>query len=176
VPVLLDAGGVDAPLSPALLATLTVISPNETELARLTGGQPTETEQQVLAAAASLQQAAADAAAAAEAAAAPPAQQQQQQRRLQVLVKRGSAGSLLVGPGGQPVVQQAAIPAAKVVDTTGAGDCFTAAWMVAVLQGLDAPMQFASAAASICVSRPGAMTSLPSRADVEQLLERLPNS
>ncbi len=46
VPVVLDAGGVDAPLPAELCACLAVLSPNETELARLTG-MPTEDEQQV---------------------------------------------------------------------------------------------------------------------------------
>jgi len=35
--VLLDCGGQEGPLAPALLAALAVLSPNETELARLTG-------------------------------------------------------------------------------------------------------------------------------------------
>lgn len=37
VPVVLDAGGIEAPLSPAILPYLEILSPNETELARLTG-------------------------------------------------------------------------------------------------------------------------------------------
>ena len=37
VPVLLDCGGVEGPISPDLLRCLSCISPNETELARLTG-------------------------------------------------------------------------------------------------------------------------------------------
>ena len=38
VPVILDAGGVDKPIGHDLLANITILSPNETELARLTGG------------------------------------------------------------------------------------------------------------------------------------------
>jgi ribokinase len=60
----------------------------------------------------------------------------------------------------------------RVVDTTGAGDCFTAAFAVALLEGktgADA-LRFASAAASICVQRKGAMPSMPSRAEVTALL------
>lgn len=38
VPVLLDCGGVEGPISPDLLHSITTLSPNETELARLTGG------------------------------------------------------------------------------------------------------------------------------------------
>lgn len=117
VPVLLDAGGVDAPISVELLAHLSIISPNETELARLTAGQPADTEQQVLAAASALQQQAAAAVGALT-----PQQQVQQQhgrQQLQVLVKRGAEGSLLVAPDGELAGRQAAIPASKLVDTTG---------------------------------------------------------
>ena len=60
----------------------------------------------------------------------------------------------------------------NVVDTTGAGDCFTAAYAVALLEGkrgADA-LRFASAAGSICVRRKGAMPSMPSRGGVEGLL------
>lgn len=72
-------------------------------------------------------------------------------------------------------MRQAVVPAAAVVDTTGAGDCFTAAFAVGVLEGL-APagaLQLASAAASICVSRSGAMPSLPPREEVDALLRTL---
>ena len=37
VPVLLDCGGVEGPISPELMHNITTLSPNETELARLTG-------------------------------------------------------------------------------------------------------------------------------------------
>ncbi|KAF8073119.1 hypothetical protein HT031_000780 [Scenedesmus sp. PABB004] len=158
--VLLDAGGVDAPLSGELLRHLTVISPNETELQRLTG-LPTASEAELLAAAAALQRAAVEQRGGGGGAA--PA----------VLLKLGAAGSMLLGPDGA-VVRQPAVPAPRVVDTTGAGDCFTAAFAVALLEGRPpaAAMAFAAAAASICVSRPGAMPSLPSREELEALLAR----
>lgn len=37
VPIILDAGGVDAPIPPELLNVVDIFSPNESELARLTG-------------------------------------------------------------------------------------------------------------------------------------------
>ena len=40
VPVILDCGGVEGPISDELLRDVTVLSPNETELARLTGEAP----------------------------------------------------------------------------------------------------------------------------------------
>ncbi len=54
VPVYLDAGGVEGGISERLLAALTVLSPNETELARLTG-LPTQTLAECEAAARALQ-------------------------------------------------------------------------------------------------------------------------
>lgn len=50
VPVILDAGGIDSPVPDELLKYVTIFSPNETELARITG-MPTETIGQVEAAA-----------------------------------------------------------------------------------------------------------------------------
>lgn len=131
VPVLLDAGGVDAPLSDALLQHISTISPNETELQRLTG-QQTETEQQVLAAATALQQHAAQlpkppggvstAAAGQQLASGTSGAQQGfsgDQRLLRVLVKRGSSGSMMVAPDGGQEAMQTAVAAKRVVDTTG---------------------------------------------------------
>jgi ribokinase len=67
------------------------------------------------------------------------------------------------------------VPAPRVIDTTGAGDCFTAAFAVARLEGQPPPraLLFASAAASLCVRRAGAMPSLPDRAEVDALLAEL---
>ena len=59
-----------------------------------------------------------------------------------------------------------------MVDTTGAGDCFTAAFGVGLMEGMPAAeaLRFASAAACLCVQKMGAMPSLPARRDVEGLL------
>lgn len=52
----------------------------------------------------------------------------------EVLVKLGGKGSALFVKGEQPI-QQPIISAKKVVDTTGAGDTFTAAYAVATVEG-----------------------------------------
>lgn len=52
----------------------------------------------------------------------------------QVLVKLGNKGSVLFVEGEKPI-QQPAILAKTVVDTTGAGDTFTAAFAVALVEG-----------------------------------------
>jgi ribokinase len=79
-----------------------------------------------------------------------------------------------VHAGGE-VHEQAAVPVDKVVDTTGAGDCFTAAFAVARLEGKAAPaaLRFAATAAAICVQRAGAMPSLPSRQEADDLVASL---
>lgn len=52
----------------------------------------------------------------------------------QVLVKLGAKGSVLFIEGEEPI-RQSIISASKVVDTTGAGDTFTAAFAVALVEG-----------------------------------------
>jgi sugar/nucleoside kinase (ribokinase family) len=56
------------------------------------------------------------------------------------------------------------------VDTTGAGDVFRGAFIVALLRG-DRPsevLRFATAAAATSCTREGAIDSVPSRAEVER--------
>ncbi|MEL6694380.1 MAG: PfkB family carbohydrate kinase, partial [Pseudomonadota bacterium] len=61
-----------------------------------------------------------------------------------------------------------------VIDTTGAGDTFCGALAVALAEGSapDIALRFASAAAALAVTKPGAQPSLPSRAQVEALLAK----
>jgi ribokinase len=147
VPVVLDCGGDDAPLPPDLLPLIDVVSPNESELARLTG-LPTEDDEQVLAAARWLQARGVGT----------------------VLVKLGSRGCLLVPRTGEPL-RQAAFKVAAV-DTTGAGDCFTGAYTVGLVEGLPEMqrLRLACAAAALCVQGLGAMPSMPTRAATEAFL------
>jgi sugar/nucleoside kinase (ribokinase family) len=68
------------------------------------------------------------------------------------------------------------VPAFDVdaVDTTGAGDVFRAGFIYAMLQGyhlVDA-MRFAAATAAVSCTREGAMTSVPTLADVQRLLRQ----
>lgn len=147
VPVILDAGGADDPLPAQTLGLIDILSPNETELARL-AGMPTDDDDTVIAAARALQQ----------------------QGVGDVLVKLGARGSLLVPRKGQ-VLRQGVVPV-EVVDTTGAGDCFTGAYAVALAEGRDEAerLRFAAAAAALCVTVKGALPSMPTRAAVDQLL------
>lgn len=60
--------------------------------------------------------------------------------------------------------------AVEVVDTTGAGDTFNAAFAVALAEGMDvqASLQFANRAAAMTVTTFGAQGGMPRREEVEQ--------
>jgi len=147
VPVVLDVGGDLSPIAADLLDCADVVSPNETELAAITG-LPTASDAEVAAAAEHLLA----------------------QGVQRVLVKLGARGSVLFGATREPIRQPAF--AAEVVDTTGAGDCFTAAYTVAMSEGRTEAecLRFANAAGSLCVRTLGAMPSMPGRDAVEAVL------
>ena len=77
----------------------------------------------------------------------------------------GSQGSLFAD--GTRLVRQAAVPV-RAVDTTAAGDTYTGFFLAGVLSGrsVEWSMKYASSAAAIAVTRPGAAPSIPSRAEV----------
>ena len=87
-----------------------------------------------------------------------------------VVLKRGGEGAYVAVAGGEA----GWVPTFRVeaVDTVGAGDCFNAAFAVALLEGRDpwAAARFASAAAAISVTRRGAQASMPARAEVAAFL------
>ena len=88
-----------------------------------------------------------------------------------VVATLGARGAVVVTEEGA-----SAIPAfkAKVVDTTGAGDCFVGALAARLALGA-APLEaarYASAAASCSVERLGAAPSMPTAADVAARLAR----
>jgi fructokinase len=63
-----------------------------------------------------------------------------------------------------------------VVDTTGAGDAFTAGAIAALAGGesLAEALAFGNAVAAVTTTRTGAMTALPTRADLTSVLDRTP--
>ena len=87
-----------------------------------------------------------------------------------VAVTFGRSGAELHRGGKR--IARARPPAVESVDTTGAGDCFTAALTIALLekQNPQSALQFACAAGAAATTRPGAQPSLPTRATVEALL------
>lgn len=86
-----------------------------------------------------------------------------------VVVTLGAAGAVAATADG--FVQHPAF-ARPVVDTTGAGDTFNAAFLVAMLEGQNAfaCLRFACAAAGCAVTAVGARSGMPDRAAVERIL------
>jgi ribokinase len=87
-----------------------------------------------------------------------------------VALKRGSRGALLLVDGRAPEMLPA--PQVAAVDTTAAGDAFNGAFAAGLMLGMD-PYEagrFACAAAALSVTRRGAQSSMPARAEVEDLL------
>lgn len=70
------------------------------------------------------------------------------------------------------LIAEASPPAVSVVDTTGAGDTFTAALTIALVEGQAPPeaLQFACVAGAVATTTLGAQPSLPSRESVSQYL------
>ena len=148
VPVFLDAGGNGGEVLSSLLPLVDILSPNEHELSVLSGGMPVTTNEEILAAARAVQAKGAHT----------------------LLIKLGQRGAMLVPEQGKPVMHSAFH--VKAIDTTGAGDCFTAAYAVATVGGMppQARLRFACAAAALSVMRKGAIPSMPSRDAVKRFL------
>lgn len=82
----------------------------------------------------------------------------------------GAAGAELLRKG--EVIAKATSPAVTAMDTTGAGDTFSAALTIAIVEGQEysAALKFACTAAAAAVTKAGAQPSLPFREEVEKLL------
>ena len=95
------------------------------------------------------------------------------------MVTQGSEGSLWYTRDGTARVP--AVPAARFVDSTGAGDAFVAGALFGLLAGLDGPQagRCAAVVASFVVETWGCQTNLPSPGDLraryrEHFNEELP--
>jgi len=86
-----------------------------------------------------------------------------------VILKLGGEGALLF-----TVDKERCFPAHEVdvVDTTGAGDAFTAALAVALAEkeGYEEAVEFANAAGALAVTKLGAQSALPTREELERFL------
>ena len=87
-----------------------------------------------------------------------------------VILKMGSRGVCLATAN--TFFQMIPAFPVKAVDTTAAGDAFNGAFATALMLGMEQvkAARFAVAAAAISVTRPGAQPSMPTRAEVEELL------
>ena len=148
VPVVLDAGPA-RPLPAGLLRGLAIVRANALEAEALTGVHVTGYRSARRAAEALLARGARAAA-----------------------VQAGDEGDLIVWRDGECWLPRLDVPA---VDSTGAGDAFTAALAVRLAEGcsLAEAGPFASAAAALTTTRLGAAVALPRRDEVLALLERV---
>ena len=129
-----------------VLPFIDYLTPNETELAKLTG-LPTETLEEIQTAAQVLLCKGVG----------------------HVLVTIGSRGVFLCDREG---ARQYETRKVTPVDTTAAGDTFNGGFAVGLSEGMEVAeaIRLANAAASLSVTRKGAQTSIPSRTEVEALL------
>lgn len=145
VPVVLNPAPA-VPLAPEILAMVTYLTPNETELAILSG-MPTDTLEQQKAAARHLNE----------------------MGVRTCIATLGEAGALV-----STLEAQYVVPAYRVtaVDTVAAGDSFNGALAVAITEGkpLKEAVRFANAMAALTVQVSGAIPSLHTRAQVEAFM------
>lgn len=89
-----------------------------------------------------------------------------------VAVTYGARGAALFRNGAEAA--RAAAPVVEARDTTGAGDTFSAALTLALVEGCGAEqaLAFACAAGALAATRAGAQPSMPRRTEVETLLAR----
>jgi ribokinase len=88
-----------------------------------------------------------------------------------ICVTLGKRGVVALVDGEPLIVSSRAV---RAVDTTGAGDCFVGAVaaQLAARKSIYAALDYANAAASICVQRMGASPSMPTAAEVEAVVHR----
>jgi sugar/nucleoside kinase (ribokinase family) len=91
-----------------------------------------------------------------------------------VIVKQGAAGCYVDSPEG--TFFSAGFPV-RALDTTGAGDCFAAAFLAALLRGNSLPqaVRFANAAGALSTLGLGGGDSAPTLARVEEFLRSSPS-
>ncbi len=89
-----------------------------------------------------------------------------------VAVTLGAEGAVLYESGRE--VARARPPAIEPVDGTAAGDAFTACLVVSLLEGRsrEESLRRACAAGALTASRPGAQPSLPTAAEIDEILSR----
>lgn len=88
-----------------------------------------------------------------------------------VVITLGADGALVVTPEYTHHLPAFSVP---VVDATAAGDAFTAGLTVRIAEGapLNEAVQFANAAGALACTKIGAQPSMPTRPEVERLLQR----
>ena len=186
IPVILDAGGEDRKMDRQLLQCCDYLIPNETELERLARHYEERYDEKFDSA---LQEKIDEIQALIGQSVHVPILLQQA-KLLQdnganhVLITLGSHGSILVKKGVSAILYQPPCPlppGSRVIDETGAGDCYRAGFAVALLQKCGTSnvvddkillqcMEFGSAAGALAVTNKGAVPSIPTLDDVNKLI------
>ena len=148
IPIFIDAAPASREYPLESLPTVEIFSPNESETLEFTGITPTGTESCLKAAIAI----------------------QSRVKCRHVVIKLGSRGAFIYD--GKHFDMIPAYRPEKVVDTTAAGDTFTAAMTIEYLRSgnIANAVRYGAAAAAIAVSRKGASVSVPTEAEVMQFL------
>lgn len=157
VKVVLDVGGQDTDISKELLQNVDIISPNETELNRILGQRKVNLhdDKDILECVTHLRK-------------------QYSNDNLEFLIKMGSKGCLFVDFENNLTRQSAFhIESMPIVDTTGAGDCFTGSFCgkYSESSNIKESLLFATAAAYKSITRFGASTSCPNIDEVNEVLK-----
>jgi len=150
IPIFIDPAPADKEHKLESLPFVEIFSPNETETAAYTGITPSGADSALRAALALFKRV----------------------KCRYIVIKQGARGAFLYD--GKHYHMIPAVRADKVVDTTAAGDAFTAAMTLEYLRSGDvkAATEYGCAAGAIAVSRMGASTSVPAEEEVRELLSR----
>lgn len=149
VTTVFDPAPAAAPLDPAIYQYCDYVTPNETEAGNLSGIEVSSVDQARKAADFFLKHGVKC-----------------------PLITLGEQGALIHDGSISELIPS--VRAGDPADTTGAGDSFDGALACALAEGQDikAAVRFACAAAGISVTRPGTAPAMPTRAEIDQLLQQ----
>ena len=148
IPIFIDAAPASKDYDLEKLPPVEIFSPNESETFEFTGIMPNSMESSLRAALALSRKV----------------------KAKYIVIKQGAKGAFLYD--GKRYNTFPAIKTSKVVDTTAAGDAFTAALTLEYLRTGDIreAIKYANAAGAITVSRPGSASSVPTADEVAALI------
>jgi len=149
IPIFIDAAPANKEYPLEKLPEVEIFSPNESETLEYTGILPAGADSSLRAALALYKRV----------------------KCKYIVIKQGERGCFVYD--GKHYFMLPPMRAGQVVDTTAAGDAFTAAMTIEYLRSCDikAAARYGNAAGAITVTRKGASTSIPTAVEVEQLLK-----
>ena len=149
IPIFIDAAPANKEYPLEKLPEVEIFSPNESETLEYTGILPAGADSSLRAALALYKRV----------------------KCKYIVIKQGERGCFVYD--GKHYFMLPPMRAGQVVDTTAAGDAFTAAMTIEYLRSCDikAAARYGNAAGAITVTRKGASNSIPTAVEVEQLLK-----